>query len=177
MMKQMRKRNNRKGFSLTELLAAVLILSMVSAVVVGGIPVAKNAYEKVTVAANAQVMLSTTISALRNELCTASNATPDAVFQKLNYYNASTGGYSQIFKDGTIKLKRTAGSSARSLVPEAIGDGKLTVDYESVTCEDGIITFKDLTVKEGSKPYATMESLKIRLISPDLFLGTGVGIS
>ncbi len=71
MKKRLQKMNSIQGFSLVELLVAVLILSMVSAVVAGGIPVAKNAYQKVTIAANAQIMLSTTITALRNELCTA----------------------------------------------------------------------------------------------------------
>ncbi len=75
MRKFRRKMNNVHGFSLVELLVATLILSMVSAVVAGGIPVAKEAYEKVTLSANAQVMLSTTISALRNELCTATQVT------------------------------------------------------------------------------------------------------
>ncbi len=36
--------NSARGFSLVELLVAILIVSMVAAVVAGGIPVAKNAY-------------------------------------------------------------------------------------------------------------------------------------
>ena len=68
----LRKIDNKKGFSIAELLVAILILSMVSIVVAGGIPVARDAYYKITVSANAQVMLSTAISSLRNEIGTAS---------------------------------------------------------------------------------------------------------
>ena len=184
-MKHLRIWNNRHGFSLTELLVAVLILSMVSAVVAGGIPVAKNAYEKITVSANAQVMLSTTISALRNELGTASNVTIEGSI--IRYYNASTG-WSEITigpagksnntgetsesnnTGETILLKRSANSS-RPLVPKAVGDEMLYVVYdkEKVSYDNGIITFMDLKVTNGSIDYASLSEVNIRLISPDLF--------
>ena len=62
-MKKIRnKLHNRKGFSLAETLMAVLILLMVSAVVAAGIPMAREAYEKAVDAANAQTLLSTTIT-------------------------------------------------------------------------------------------------------------------
>ena len=90
---------DKKGFSIAELLVAILILSMVSAVVAGGIPVARDAYNKITVSANAQVMLSTTISALRNELGTAS-----AVYinrssgEAIVYRSGKNGNISKIYK-------------------------------------------------------------------------------
>ena len=62
------KIRQKMGFSIAELLVAILILSMVSTVVAGGIPVARDAYNKITVAANAQVLLSTAIYSLRSEL-------------------------------------------------------------------------------------------------------------
>ena len=66
------KIREKAGFSIAELLVAILILSMVSTVVAGGIPVARDAYNRITVAANAQVLLSTAIYSLRSELSMAS---------------------------------------------------------------------------------------------------------
>ena len=87
------KLNSRFGFSLVELLTAMLILSMVTVVVAGGIPVAKNAYEKITLTANAQVLLSTAVNALRNELGTASGV--------------------KIDDDGALKYTRANGSTSK----------------------------------------------------------------
>ena len=56
------KLKSRLGFTLAEMLMSVLILLMVSSVVAGGVPVAANAYYKVVDAANAQVLLSTTVT-------------------------------------------------------------------------------------------------------------------
>ena len=62
------KLNSQDAFTLAETLITVLILLMVSAVVAGGIPAAANAYRKAVDAANAHVLLSTTVNALRSEL-------------------------------------------------------------------------------------------------------------
>lgn len=65
--------NSTGGFSLAEVLVAVLILLMVSEVVVGGIPSAIQAMDKITRASNAQALLSTTLIRLREELTTATD--------------------------------------------------------------------------------------------------------
>lgn len=191
MRKLINKRNNRKGFSLTELLVAVLILSMVSAVVAGGIPVAKNAYEKITVTANAQVMLSTAISALRNELCTANVETPDPSEEtKIRYYSPSIGNYSEIYvgkvpKDypgygeytgKTILIRQfadyTGSSEVRPLISKSLGEDKLYVTYDSVSYKNNTVAFSGLKVMDlNRKVYAKLNdsdpSVKIRLIDGD----------
>ena len=101
------KLNRRKGFSLTELLAAVLILGMVSSVVAGGIPVARDAYNKVTVSANAQVLMSTTISALRSQLGVAKIVDDDEM--SIKYLNGKNGANSVISLDsGKIMIQEYA---------------------------------------------------------------------
>ena len=65
-------KKNRKGFSLAETLIAILILLMVSAIIGGAIPAASNAFTKTVDVANAQVVLSTAMTALRDELGMAS---------------------------------------------------------------------------------------------------------
>lgn len=179
----MRKLNNGNGFSLTELLVAVLILSMVSAVVAGGIPVARDAYEKVTLSANAQVMLSTAISALRNELGTSSDISING--NTIEYYSPSIQNYSSISLDESEGIKLTFYSKnivseksekpiSRRLVSSKAGDDRLKVVYQSVSNSDkGIVIFKGLKVvdtKNGGKTMAHMKGdedkavLKIRVI-------------
>ncbi len=93
-----RKIKSRSGFSLAETLVAIIILLLVSAIVAEGIPVAKNAYEKVVYAANAKVMLSTAITALRNEFATAQRIAPlDEDTTSITYYSADRGADSRIY--------------------------------------------------------------------------------
>ena len=81
MMKLLRKikikGKAQSGFTLVEMLMTVLILSMVSAVVAGGLPMAVNAYTNVVNTANAESLLSTAMTRLRDELGTASHVTPE----------------------------------------------------------------------------------------------------
>ncbi len=58
------------GFSLAETLIVVLILLIVTAVVGAAIPTAASVFTKTVDTANAQVVLSTTMTALRDELST-----------------------------------------------------------------------------------------------------------
>ena len=97
-VKRMYKYKNKAGFSIAELLVAILILSMVSVVVAGGIPVARDAYNKITVAANAQVLLSTTLSSLRSELGTASEFYLDES-GSIIYKSGKNGNISKLFCD------------------------------------------------------------------------------
>ena len=166
------------GFTLAETLLAILILLMVSTIVATGIPAAKNAYEKVVLASNAEVLLSTTMSELRNELGTARDV--DATNNVITYRNSYTGSESKLFKSsggdepaGTIMLQRYAGeggSKALRLVSEKASDGLYvlygTVDYNSST---GIVTFHNLQVmrKSSANPLAEMDSFPIRVFSAD----------
>lgn len=92
-----RKLKSRSGLTLAETLVAVLILLLVSTIVARGVPVAKNAYEKVVVAANAKVMLTNAIAALRNELALAQRITVDPATKSITYYSADRGADSKIY--------------------------------------------------------------------------------
>lgn len=70
-MKQRIAKKNRGGFTLAETLIAVLILLMVTGIVAAGIPAASEALTKAVDASHGQVLLSTTMTALRDELATA----------------------------------------------------------------------------------------------------------
>ena len=62
----------KTGFSLTELLTTTLILSLVTATIAASIPGAINAYRTVVDVANANILLTSTITKLRSELTGAS---------------------------------------------------------------------------------------------------------
>lgn len=92
-------RDRRGGFSLLEMLATMLILLMVSAIVAAGIPSAVQAYEKVTRRANAEMLLSTSVSALRDQLGTASRITVSTDKKTVTFFSDNTGSYSKIYPD------------------------------------------------------------------------------
>lgn len=64
----------QRGYSLTELLVTMTVLLLVSAIMVAGVPSALRTYTDVVDASNAQVLLATTVTRLRDEL---SMANPD----------------------------------------------------------------------------------------------------
>ena len=116
-MKLKRKTKGRAGFTLAETLLAVLILLLVSTIVAAGVPAARNAYYKVVLGSNAQILLSTATNALRGELGTARDIRIDDTAGRtsgsyVTYYSADTGGRSKIYKgsDGegrtTIMLQK-----------------------------------------------------------------------
>ena len=117
-----RKLHSRRGFTLAEMLATVLILLMVSAIVAAGIPAAVRAYEKVVRSANAEVLLSTSVSALRSELGTAREitVTDGSVLQ---YYHERSGSFRSLYPDngsekrGILMLRDYLG------LPEETGAG------------------------------------------------------
>ena len=63
---------SRAGMTLTEMLAAVLILSMTAVAVSGGVVVVKDTYKKTTEKAEAQQVLATTVELLTDFLSDAS---------------------------------------------------------------------------------------------------------
>ena len=92
---KMRKARHRSGFTLAETLLAVLIMLMVSLIMATGIPAARNAYEKVVLGANAEVLLSTSLTALREELGTARDI--EIGTNEIKYYSAKTNAKARIY--------------------------------------------------------------------------------
>ncbi len=182
----MRKKNkmkikNRAGFSLTELLVVVLILGMVSSVVAGGIPVAKQAYTKVTVSANAQVLLSTTISALRSELGPSHvSAEDNTTANTITYLSGKNGTKSKIYlNNGVITIQEFLEysdtnspyhQSSLAVAPRPLSPGSddLYATYSTLSYDNksNMITIVGLTVKKQneSKTYADPVDISIRVI-------------
>ena len=134
-MRITKKLKNRSGFSLAETLVAIIILLLVSAIVAEGVPVAQNAYDKVVVAANAKVMLSTAITALRNELATAQRITvKDNV---ITYYSTDRGAMSKIYLYAKGSSEGDTESAAEDSTEDTFTDGTVMLqeyaDYGSAS--------------------------------------------
>ena len=191
-MKAVKNLKKRGGFSLAETLVAILILLMVSAIVAAGVPVARDAYEKVVLSANAQTMLSSAVSALRDELGTAWDVRVEDTSTKtsgawLTYYSSSTGARTKLYlgdytvggetfttilvQDNVQELSLgTVGlGTPRQLVQDS-NKGGMGALY--VTCDgtigyaNGTVTFTNLKVlTAGGTELALLPSLKIKVAS------------
>ena len=193
----LRKIDNKKGFSIAELLVAILILSMVSIVVAGGIPVARDAYYKITVSANAQVMLSTTISSLRNEIGTASAFYLETGLPGIVYRSGKNGNISRIYKNVEKQImiwdyydpkesEEKQKTKPRLLVPET---DDLYVTFENIippSFNGDIVSVSELIVKNKEDENAPSVNEPIDLsirgfgkaenyVSPSSAGGSGTG--
>ena len=181
-MHGLRKIKTQSGFTLAETLLAVLILLLVSGIVATGIPVAQNVYEKVILGANAQVMLSTAITALKSELGTAWDMECEKD-HSITYYSAKTGNRSQIkIEEGgtAIPIQLTEYYSTTNKVAYAlVADpsskmcvicSRLDVDVDnSIVIFNGIQVCKlDNSGKPGSLLAKLEGSLKIQAVSGKL---------
>lgn len=184
-----RKLQSRGGFSLAEMLLATLILLLVATIMTTGIPAAKTAYEKVILGSNAQLLLSTTVTALRDELGTAWDVAVNDAGTEVTYSSANTGTKSVIsLKNNTIYRQEFAkeadegdvifgdkidkakdpskgiryGKDDITLISGAASTSDLFVTYESVAPNDSdpsIVTFNNLRVCRKSDPNAVCAEL------------------
>ncbi len=92
-----RKLSNNKGFSLTELLTALLVMGLLACFIGGGVVVVKNAYEKITLKAEAQTLLSTTMTSVMDDLRFATNIEGDSIDNLV--FDSGSRGYRMSFYD------------------------------------------------------------------------------
>ena len=177
-----RRKRERAGFTLAETLIAILILLMVSAIVAGAIPAASNVYVKTVDAANAQLLLSTTMTVLRDELGTATSITVQ---------DASTITY-RSGKSGCAKIQVVTGGTDPGLyiwhgeykdgipdftnsTPRLLVSKKAATEGMVVSCtfsvSGSVVTVSGLSVKKDMNKDGTPEELagrtsyKIRLVA------------
>lgn len=145
-MRTWKKLKSNRGFTLAETLLAVLILLLVSTIVATGMPAAKSAYEKIVVAANAQVLLSTTATALRDELGTAWDVKLDDS-TTVSYNSSDTGAKSKIYlkDDGKIYIQEYVKNDYLNIADgTSIGEERLLVSDKAAT-SDLVVTFTSMT--------------------------------
>ncbi len=155
----------RGGYTLTELMLTTLILLLVAGVVGAGIPAAANSYKKAVDAANAQVLLSTTLTELRDEIGIARD--PNSITCPSGTSIVFTDSYWQkntIASSGDIELGITIND--KPLVSKTTATSNLYTVFEGVECADGTVTFTNVAVlKADDTPVVTVDSYKIKLVN------------
>ena len=172
-----RKLKQNTGFTLAETLMTVLILLMVSSVVAGGIPAAVTAYSKAVDAANAQVLISTTVDALRSELTTAKDVHLSSDGKEVIYISPDTGSKTKLYLDSDkvimvqdfLKFDETGPQDtsvkARELVSAKAVTEQLKVSYSAVNwneADNEVLQFDKIMVKKGDTEIVTIDELYIR---------------
>lgn len=161
MMKKRAGKNNRGGFTLAETLVAVLILMMVSSVIAAGIPAAANALTNAEDASHSQVLISTTMTSLRDELSMALDISFDEDNKKIFYTDAFgakcvleavDGDGIHLEKvarpDGTVGQPATAYSGL--LVSQEAATEGLYSTFTKATMVNGVVVIEGLRVcKQG----------------------------
>ena len=179
-MAKKNKPDRRRGFTIAETLITVLILLMVSAVVAAGIPAAKEAYEKVVFHANAEMLLSTSVTSLRSQLTTAGGVKVEDDGKTLAFYSSNTGFQEKIYpdgdRDGMIMVLEYSGADVgskqitRQLVTDAAATKDLYVTYQSASCSGQMVTIEGLGVYRKSRagteegPLTAVDTLVFRVM-------------
>ena len=175
-------RRSYTGFSLGETLIAVAILVIITA---ASLPAAVHVYRNAVDAANAQVLLSTTVNALRDELSTAWDVKKDSSDSKgIIYKSSDTGSQSKITvgQDPDVDSSQTImleeyiqpensdwlgsdsiqNGKSRPLVSRELrrttrdGNVFMTVTYKEASYEDGYVSFTGLQVERDGTAIAKM---------------------
>ena len=123
--KLLHKLNRRQGFSLTEMLATVLIMGFVGIIITTGAATVQRVYRKVVAHANAQTALTTTITLMKDQLAFADpksigDGSGTGAFsgtsQTISFQNLNSG-------EQTITLNPGTASGTATIDPNAAAGG------------------------------------------------------
>ena len=123
--KLLHKLNKRQGFSLTEMLATVLIMGFVGIVITTGAATVQRVYRKVVAHANAQTALTTTITLMKDQIAFAD---PESIGNDsgtgANFENSQTIVFQNLNSgEQTITLKPGTASGTAATDPSAAAGG------------------------------------------------------
>lgn len=181
-----KKLHEKKGASLSEVLVTVLIMSIAMAAITVGITAAVRVYHQVRTKAEAQVLMSTTIAALSQDLQSATEA-PNGELG--SFYSAYRGSYIS-FVNGTdkdrgiwIRLSSEENAGDFAVVPNPDGkklytkitgltfhpDDEITNDHQAsfgyFTCTITVYT-TDPVVKKGGSDTVETQEVSVRSMLP-----------
>lgn len=150
------KRRRTAGFSLTEMLVTTLILVLASTLLATGIPVAIDTYQRVVKTSNAQLALSTTLSALRSELGLATDVQIPEGSAKVYYYSASEGCWASIGNSDASQTRGLVKQYYKGMPGSTRTVADLDVDGEPIP----------LVSNEAISTTNNTDALKVTLLNP-----------
>ena len=130
--KLLHKLNNRRGFSLTEMLATVLIMGFVGIIITTGAATVQRVYRKVVAHANAQTALTTTITLMKDQLAFADpesigDGSETGAFsgasQTISFQNLNSGEQTITLNPGTASGTATIDPSAAADATNGVSNG------------------------------------------------------
>lgn len=158
------KKKDNQGFSLSELLVTVIIVSLLSVMIVTGVRTALYSHRKVTKEANAEVLLSTCVTMLRNELSTATDIRVLSDKKTITYQKGGSGIKSSLrsgavsttepeqIYHGSMGINSEDGSESISnetlLISSVTATEGLFISYEEISYADGVVTVTGLSVRK-----------------------------
>lgn len=116
------------GFSLTEMLVTMFIMTLAATLMATGIPVAVDTYQKTVNAANAQLALSTTATVLRSEF--GSSTQLDQKEDGTLYYRCSEGAWASI--------SNPEGDASRGLVKSFFAEADEDGEHAPISSDSGV---------------------------------------
>lgn len=126
--KLLHKLNNRRGFSLTEMLATVLIMGFVGIIITTGAATVQRVYRKVVAHANAQTALTTTITLMKDQLAFAD---PESIGD-----GSGTGAFSGASQ--TISFQNLNSGEQTITLNPGTASGTATIDPSAAAGTNGV---------------------------------------
>lgn len=173
-----RLKKSSAGFSLSEALVSVLIMTLVSVLLVSGMSTIMKTYRRSVNAANAQTLISTAVTELRNELSLASNVSVDSDNNVITYRNSNgqlcsikNGSFSDTSSNTGVKtypgLCITVGGTSRELV-SAEASTVLFCQISNISADSSksTVTIGNIKVVEpGSENLSSLSSIENLVMS------------
>ena len=164
---------------MAETLLAVMLLLIVAAMLTQGIPLAFNAYKKVDQAANANMLLSTTMTELRDKLSFSDEVTVSG--NTVSFVNGAGRKYTLSYDSvkGGLYIEDVssadynpgAENDSYLLVSDAAASKELYVYYDNAekSTDGNVLKFTKLAVYSKSdashaNPYIKIDEFDVRLI-------------
>lgn len=179
---------SQAGMTLTEMLAAVLILAMSAVAVAGGVVAVKDAYRKTTEKAEAQQVLATTVELVTDVLSDAQQVRSGGTYGP-EFFSSETGDWMRLASvpyqaaSGTQDSNENQAGICKEYLSDGtrvplLSDGAMgglfytSFDVEHYTYEDSCFTLEDINVYYKSDaanparvPMAHLDELTVRAVN------------
>jgi prepilin-type N-terminal cleavage/methylation domain-containing protein len=148
-----KKLRSQKGMTFIELVAAVMIMSLLGLMLQSGIGLAVKSYRRMTADSETQLLLSTATSALTDELRYARDIKTNEDTTLNDFTSVSFGRHTtlSVSSDGQLMVNADSGSNGKRLIATgAYGNGAYSISLCEITYDSaGGIFHVRLSVSDG----------------------------